>query len=133
LKCQLFNTDCITESIQVFDKELPSIDISLDSLSKKRGDDFRGQLKYLPQTSNARIKVSLYKVENNSFFNISIPSLPSFSISEYPVDIKDKYQVYKPENFVGWIHYESNGVSFVSNKKVVLKYSNNQLINLYKF
>ena len=133
LKCQLFNTDCITESIQLFDKELPSIDISLDSLSKKRGDDFRGQLKYLPQISNARIKVSLYTIENNSFFNISIPSLPSFSISEYPVDIKDKYQVYNPENFVGWMYYESNGVSFVSNKKVVLKYSNNQLINLYKF
>ena len=133
LKCQLFKTDCITESIQLFDKELPSIDISLDSLSKKRGDDFRGQLKYLPQTSNARIKVSLYKVENNSFFNISIPGLPSFSISEYPVDMKDKYQAYNPENFKGWMRFESNGVTLVSNKKVVLKYSNNQLINLYKF
>lgn len=133
LKCQLFKTDCITESIQSFDKELPSIDISMDSLFKKRGDDFRGQLKYLPQASNARIKVSLYNVENNSFFNISIPGLPSFSISEYPVDMKDKYQAYNPENFKGWKRFESNGVTFVSNKKVVLKYSNNQLMNLYKF
>jgi hypothetical protein len=124
--------DCITAQIQSFDKELPSIDISLDSLFKKRGDDFRGQLKYLPQ-SNARIKVSVYMVENDNFFNISIPGLPSFSITEYLVDMNDKYQVYNPKNFTGWMLYESNGVNFVSNKKVVLKYSNNLLINLYKF
>ena len=133
LKCQLFNLECNVDSIQIFGHELPSIDISLDTLFKKRGDDFRGQLKYQPQVSNARIKVSLYKVENNSFFNISIPKFPSFSISEYPVNMNDKYQVYNPKNFTGWMLYESNGVNFVSNKKVVLKYSNNLLINLYKF
>jgi tetratricopeptide (TPR) repeat protein len=136
LKCQLFKTDCITEFIQNFDKELPSIDIALDSLSKKRGDEFRGQLKYLPQISNARIKVSLYKVEKDSFFNITLPDnlhLPPFSITEYSVDKIDNYQVYNPENFTGWMRYESNGVTFVTNKKVALKYSNNQLTNLYKF
>lgn len=132
LKCQLFNLECNVDSIQIFGHELPSIDISLDTLFKKRGDDFRGQLKYLPQ-SNARIKVSLYMVENYNFFNISIPGLPPFSITEYPVNMNDKYQVYNPKNFTGWMLYESNGVNFVSNKKVVLKYSNNLLINLYKF
>ena len=133
LKCQLFNFECNVEAIEIFGQELPSIDISLDTLFKKRGDEFRSQLKYLPQVSNARIKVSLYKVENNSFFNISIPKFPSFSISEYPVNMNDKYQVYNPKNFTGWMLYESNGVNFVSNKKVVLKYSNNLLLNLYKF
>ena len=133
LKCQLFNFECNVEAIEIFGQELPSIDISLDTLFKKRGDEFRSQLKYLPQVSNARIKVSLYKVENNSFFNISIPKFQPFSISEYPVQMVKKYQVFDPKLFDGWLHYDSNGVVFVTNKKIALKYLNNQLINLYKF
>ena len=134
LKCQLFKTDCITESVQIFDKELPSINFLMDGLSKERGDEFREKLNYLPKSSNARFKVSLYELENDCFFNITLPAnLPPFSITEYSVDVIDKYQVYNPANFSGWLYYESNGVTFVSNKKVVLKYSNNQLINLYKY
>lgn len=133
VKSQLSKVEYKNTQLENFKQILPLIDISRDTLYKKRGEDFRSQLKYLPQSSNSRIKVSIYNVDNNIFYNINFPGFASFSISEYSVSLVNQYSIYNPNMFSGWMVYNSNGVVFVSNKQYVLKYSNNQLINLYKF
>ena len=42
------------------------------------------------------------------------------------------YDYYNQENFSGWETYSSNNVTFVSNKQIVLKYIDNQLVKSFK-
>jgi hypothetical protein len=129
--CQLNPEKCSNTKISDFSVTLPQINISNDTTYKKRGESFRDQLKYIPQLSDKRLKINIYEDQLNKFYNFSVSGIPSFTISEIDLSYSSSYFNYNKDLFNGWINFESNGVIYVSNKKVVLKYLNNKLTNLY--
>lgn len=132
LLCQFDSSRCSQIEISKLLIEIPQINISKDTSFKKRGELFRDQLKYIPQMSDKRMKVCIYEDKEKRFYSISRPDIPAFSISEFPTTEIENYKFFNRDLFKGWTIYESNGEIYTSNKKEILKYSNNKLINFYK-
>jgi hypothetical protein len=120
---------CELIPMKSFNEKIPEINLSMDSLYKTRGIEFKNNFTLVPKSS---LKVYVYQNQGIDLYNFQFSSGPSFMISELDNQIFKNYDYYNQENFSGWETYSSNNVTFVSNKQIVLKYIDNQLVKSFK-
>ena len=127
--CQMDSLSCEFIPMKSFNEKIPEINLSMDSLYKTRGIEFKKNFTLVPYSS---WKVYVYQNQGIDLYNFQFSSGPSFLITELDNQIFKNYDYYNQENFSGWETYSSNNVTFVSNKQIVLKYIDNQLVKSFK-
>ncbi len=127
--CQMDSLDCEVAPPKPLDEKIPEVNLAMDSLYKSRGIEFKKKFVLVPYTS---WKVFVYQSKGIDLYNFQFSSGPSFMISELDNQIFKDFYSYNQENFSGWEIYTSNNVTFVSNKQIVFKYRDNQLVKSFK-
>jgi hypothetical protein len=127
--CQMDSLDCEVAPPKSMNEKIPEVNLFGDSLNKTRGIGFKKNFVLVPYTS---WKVDIYQSQGIDLYNVKFTSGPSYMISELDISIFKDHYSYNQENFSGWEIYKSNNVTFVSNKQIVFKYIDNQLVKSFK-
>lgn len=127
--CQMDSLDCEVAPPKSLIIKIPEVNLFSDSLYKTKGIEFKKNFALVPYSS---WKVYLYQSQGIDLYNFKFSSGPSFMISEIDNSIFKEYHSLNQENFLGWEINTSNNVTFVSNKQIVLKYIDNQLVKSFK-
>jgi hypothetical protein len=127
--CQMDSLDCEVAPPKSLNEKIPEVNLFGDSLYKTQGIEFKKKFVLVPYTS---WKVYVYQSQAIDLYNFQFSSGPSFMISELDNEIFKEHYSYNQENFSGWEIYTTNNVTFVSNKQIVFKYIDNQLVKSFK-